>query len=169
MYDFLTHPILPFLTIPCKGLTVISGIAIPPQPNLEHSETLQLIQLLFDWFFQVSGICSFLCLLLLQRTHRFHHLAPTTIRKFLLTTFFWTWRRDSFDVNPKKESICWDGHPWSTEGQHCLDNRSLMAICWEGLLSYSVLGRTSELLAFHTVMGCLYHLSQSLHYLVASL
>lgn len=52
---------------------------------------------------------------------------------------------DLFDVNPEKELIFWDGPPKSAEGPNFINKKSLMAICWQRLLSYSACrGRTSD-------------------------
>lgn len=47
-------------------------------------------------------------------------------------------KKDSFDANPEKDLICWDELPWSIESPNFINNKSLVAICWKGLLTYSV-------------------------------
>lgn len=72
-------------------------------------------------------------------------------------------KEDSFDMNLNKEFIWGDGFPLSTKGSISRSNKSPAAICWQGLLMYSVYWEQpqTEILASHT-MACLVTLNQPL-------
>lgn len=53
--------------------------------------------------------------------------------------------KDSFNVNLKKELICWDELPWVNRGHNFMNNKNLVAMCWWGAPPLlCILGRTSD-------------------------
>lgn len=57
----------------------------------------------------------------------------------------WTQSKIHLIWTPRKNFFAEMDSPWSTEGPHFMNNKSLMAIFWQGLLStLCMLGRTPE-------------------------